>query len=87
LAFATVCLIAVGLFPISTGTPHGVASVLFFTSATGAALLLLRPIFEWVGMKELPFIATVVTLIVSLVCLILTPLPFAEAVAVSGLLV
>ena len=86
LAIASVFLISVGVFPIDTGLPHGVVSVLFFTTAALAAMLLLRPIFKWVGPRGVPFIATVAALATSFASLALTPLPFAEAVAVASLL-
>lgn len=85
-ALASMCLISVGLFPIDAGMAHGVASVMFFTTAELAVMLLLRPIFRLVGANGVPFIITVAALVISFATLILAPLPLAEAVAVSALL-
>jgi len=85
-AFASMCLILVGLFPIDTGTAHGVASVTFFATAALAVMLLLVPIFRMTGAKGAPFITSIAALAASFAAFALTPLPFAEAVAVSALL-
>lgn len=85
LANATVDLMLVGVYPIDTA-PHGVVSWYFFVTAMIAALLLLMPIRKWVGAKGAPFVLTVAILVISIACVILTPIPFAEAVAVSSLM-
>ena len=85
-ALASVCLISVGLLPIDTGTAHGVASVMFFATAALAVMLLLVPIFRMAGAKGAPFITSIAALAVSFAAFVLTPLPFAEATAVSALL-
>jgi len=85
LASASVNLMFVGMYPIET-QPHGILSVSFFAMGALAALLLLMPFRKWSGIKGVPFVTTVAMLIVSIASLALTPIPFAEAVAVSCLM-
>jgi len=86
-AVASLGLISVGVFPIDTGTPHTVASIFFFTVAAIAAIILLYPFYKQFGVRSAPFITTAAVILVSFVSLVTTPLPFAEAVTVAGLLV
>jgi len=87
MAIASICLISVGVFPIDTGTPHTIASVAFFGLAAISALVLELPISRCVGIAGIPSLVTISILAISFICLALTPLPFAEAVATSGLMV
>ncbi|MEM4262523.1 MAG: DUF998 domain-containing protein, partial [Thermoplasmata archaeon] len=86
-AVASLGLISVGVFPIDTGTPHTVASIFFFTVAALAAIILLYPLSKQFGIKSAPFITTAAVIVVSFLALATTPIPFAEAVTVAGLLV
>jgi hypothetical membrane protein len=86
LAIASIGLITVGLFPIDTGGSHTLATILFFGSAALAAFVLLYPVYRWVGAKGVPFIVQVAAIALSFASIVLTPLPFAEAVAVASLM-
>jgi len=86
-AVASLGLISVGVFPIDTGTPHTVASIFFFTVAAIAAIILLYPLSKQFGVGSAPFITTAAVVVVSFLALATTPVPFAEAVTVAGLLV
>jgi hypothetical membrane protein len=86
LAIASVGLITVGLFPIDTGGSHTLATIFFFGFAGLAAFVLLYPVYRWVGAKGAPFIVLVAAITLSLISIVLTPLPFAEAVAVASLM-
>jgi len=87
LAVASLGLVSVGIFPIDTGEPHTVASVFFFSVAAIAAFILTFPLAKKFGLRGVPFITTLAVIIVSFISLAVTPLPFAEAVAVGGLIV
>jgi hypothetical membrane protein len=86
LAISSIGLITVGLFPIDTGESHTLATIFFFGFAGLAALVLVYPVYKWVGTKGVPFIVLVVAIAMSLASVVLTPLPFAEAVAVASLM-
>ena len=86
LAIASIGLITVGLFPINTGGSHTLATIFFFGFATLAAFVLLYPVYRWVGTKGVPFIVLVAAIMLSTASIVLTPLPFAEAVAVASLM-
>lgn len=86
LAIASVGLITVGLFPIDTGGSHTLATEFFFGFAGLSAFVLLYPVYRWVGVKGAPFIVLVAAIALSLASIVLTPLPFAEAVAVASLM-
>lgn len=86
-AVASLGLISVGVFPIDTGTPHTVASIFFFSMAAIAAIILLHPLAKRYGTVSGPLITTAVVIVVSFLALATTPIPFAEAVTVAGLLV
>lgn len=86
-AVASLGLISVGVFPIDTGEPHTVASIFFFSVAAIAAMILLYPISREFGTKSAPFLTTAAVIAVSFISLATTPIPFAEAVTVAGLLV
>jgi hypothetical membrane protein len=86
LAIASIGLITVGLFPIDTGESHTLATAFFFGFAALAAFVLSYPVYGWVGARGAPFIVLVVAIALSFASLALTPLPFAEAVAVASLM-
>lgn len=86
-AVASLGLISVGVFPIDTGTPHTVASIFFFSVAAIAAIILMHPLAKRYGIASGPLITTAVVIIISFLALATTPIPFAEAVTVAGLLV
>jgi hypothetical protein len=43
-------------------------------------------VYRWVGAKGVPFIVLVAAIVLSFASMVLTPLPFAEAVAVASLM-
>jgi len=86
LAVASIGLISVGLFPIDTGTSHTLATIFFFGFAALAAFVLLYPVGRWANARGIPFIVLVLAIILSIASVALTPLPFAEAVAVASLM-
>jgi len=86
LAIASIGLITVGLFPIDTGGSHTLATIVFFGFAALAAFVLLYPVYRWVGAKGVPFIVLVAAIALSFASMVLTPLPFAEAIAVASLM-
>ncbi|HUW43283.1 MAG TPA: DUF998 domain-containing protein [Thermoplasmata archaeon] len=86
LAITSIGLITVGLFPIDTGGSHTLATMFFFGFASLAAFVLLYPVHRWVGAKGVPFIVLVAAIALSFASVALTPLPFAEAVAVASLM-
>jgi hypothetical membrane protein len=87
MALASIFLTLVGVFPIDTGTPHSIASVAFFGLAALSAIMIEFPLRNAVGTGGIPSVVTIWILVVSFSALFLTPLPFAEAVATSGLLI
>ncbi|MDH4123181.1 MAG: DUF998 domain-containing protein [Thermoplasmata archaeon] len=87
MAVAGVGLISVGFFPIDTGDPHTIATIFFFGSAGISALVLVFPFIKKSGVLSVPTIVLLAAIIISLISIGLTPIPFAEAVAVSALLV
>lgn len=86
LAVSSIGLITVGLFPIDTGESHTLATAFFFGFAALAAFVLLYPVYIWVGAKGAPFIVLAAAIALSIASVVLTPLPFAEAVAVASLM-
>ncbi len=86
LAVSSIGLVTVGLFPIDTGESHSLATIFFFGFAGLAAFVLLYPVYKWVGAKGAPFIVLVAAIALSLASVVLTPLPFAEAVTVASLM-
>ncbi len=85
LAAASVGLITVGLFPIDTGESHTIATALFFGFAALSAFTLIYPISKWTGTKSPVFIVLIAAIVLSILSIALTPIPFAEAVAVASL--
>lgn len=83
---ASVALIAVGAFPITTGLPHTVASYAFFGLALLAVLAIAYPIWEHRAFGPLAGIASLAAAAISVVFLLATNVPTAEAVAVICLL-
>jgi hypothetical membrane protein len=86
LATSSIGLMAIGFFPIDTGQPHTIATAFFFGFAAIASFVLLYPIGKKAGFRSLQFLLTMAVIIVSFASLATTPIAFAEAVAVSGLL-
>lgn len=86
LAIASIGLMAIGFFPIDTGEPHTIATAFFFGFAAIASFVLLYPIGKRIGVRSIQFLVTIIVIVVSFICLAITPIPFAEAIAVSGLL-
>jgi hypothetical membrane protein len=86
LATASFGLIMVGIFPIDTGESHTLATAFFFGFAALAVLTLAYPVHRWVGTKGAPFIVLIAALVLSIISIALTPIPFAEAVTVASLL-
>ncbi len=86
LACAAFFLILVGVFPITTGLPHTIASFGFFGLALLATILLARPL--WNERRFGPFAGTVtiIAVVVSLLFLAFTSIELTEAVSVICLL-
>jgi hypothetical membrane protein len=86
LFMASCALVLVGLFPITTGPPHGAASYAFFGLALVATLLLVQPLWTEGGFGPVTSIVTLGAVIVSLAFLVLTNVPLTEAMGVICLL-
>ena len=82
-----IALIGVGIFPITTGSPHTVASYAFFGLMLIALLLMIAPIFHHPVLGKVGGVVTIASLIVSLGFLFAAPIPPTEAVAVICLLI
>ncbi|MCQ5376222.1 MAG: DUF998 domain-containing protein, partial [Methanomassiliicoccales archaeon] len=83
---AAVSLLAVGIFPITTGVYHTVASYSFFGLSLIALIILIRPLQLSRVFGAIFSIVTIVAILISLGFLFLTNIPTAEAVAVICLL-
>lgn len=87
LVLSTVFLIAVGIFPVTTGALHDISSYAFFGLALLALLLLIFPLKNQRSFGVLGAGLTVVLVIISLSFLFTSPIPLTEAVAVICLLI
>ena len=87
MTLASIFLILVGVFPIDTGTPHSIASVAFFGLAALSVITIEFPLRNAVGLGGIPSVVTIAILAVSFSSLLIPSIPFAEAVATSGLLI
>ncbi|MDH7509328.1 MAG: DUF998 domain-containing protein [Methanomassiliicoccales archaeon] len=83
---AAISLLGVGIFPITTGIYHTVASYSFFGLSLIALIILIRPLRSSKVFGAIFSIMTVVAIIISLGFLFFTNIPTAEAVAVICLL-
>jgi hypothetical membrane protein len=83
---AAISLLAVGVFPITTGVYHTVASYSFFGLSLIALIILIRPLQSSRAFGAIFSIITIVAIVVSLGFLFFTNIPTAEAVAVICLL-
>jgi hypothetical membrane protein len=79
-------LLAIGLFPIDTGAPHTVASWTFFAASMISLLLMIGPIGRSEVFGRIGIVPTIIAPLLSLGLLVLTSIPFAEAVAVVSLI-
>ncbi|MFP4170782.1 MAG: DUF998 domain-containing protein [Methanomassiliicoccales archaeon] len=82
----SVALFAVGLFPITTGSYHTVASYSFFGVMLLGLLALVGPLWKNPYFGKVGSLTTIVGVIIPLSFLVTTPLPLAEAVAVICLM-
>ncbi len=87
LLLAGISLVGVGVFPITTGAYHTVASYAFFGLSLVAILLLLVPIWKSETFGPIPGAVTGAAVVISLLFLSFTSVPLAEAVAVICLLI
>ncbi|MBM4237551.1 MAG: DUF998 domain-containing protein, partial [Euryarchaeota archaeon] len=87
LLLAGISLVGVGIFPITTGLYHTVASYAFFGLSLLAILLFLVPIWKSRTFGPVPGVITGAAVVISLLFLFLTSVPLAEAVAVICLMV
>jgi len=83
----SVALIGVGVFPITAGMPHTVATYAFFGLILVALIVLIIPILYHPVLGEKGGILTIASLILSLTFLFTASLPLTEAVAVTCLLI
>ncbi len=86
LALSTLALIAVGIFPVTAGAVHDIASYAFFGLALLALLLLILPLKNQEYFGNIGAGLTAALVIVSLSFLFTSPIPLTEAVAVICLL-
>lgn len=84
---ASCFLILIGVFPITTGLPHTIASYGFFGLALAATIILIRPLWNERGFGPITGTMTVIAVVVSLAFLVLTNVELTEAVSVICLLV
>ena len=87
LLIASFALIMVGVFPITTGFAHGIASYSFFGMSLLAILILVYPLWKEDRFGPNVGIVTLGSAIVSLAFLFATTVPLAEVVAVICLLI
>ncbi|MEM2943657.1 MAG: DUF998 domain-containing protein [Methanomassiliicoccales archaeon] len=85
--FAAISLLGVGIFPITTGIYHTIASYGFFGLALLALAILIKPLHKSAIFGRLYSMLTLIAITISLVFVFLTSIPLAEAVAVICLLV
>jgi len=83
---AAISLLAVGIFPITTGVYHTVASYSFFGLSLIALIIFIKPLQSSRVFGAIFSIVTIVAILISLGFLFLTNIPTAEAVAVICLL-
>ncbi len=86
LGLASLFLIGVGSFPIDTGTPHTMASYLFFATAALALAMLMVPFARSYVFHRSMALLTAVLLLISFAGAAVLPLPALEALAVGCLL-
>jgi len=80
-------LLAIGLFPIDTGTPHTVASWSFFALALISLLIMVAPMLQSDVFGRMGAIPSLVASLLPLTLLLTTSVPLAEAIAVICLMV
>lgn len=79
-------LLAIGLFPIDSGTPHTIASWSFFIGALVSLMILALPVMRTEIFGRAGLVPTLAAPLISLSFLALTSVPLAEAVAVMCLM-
>jgi len=79
-------LIAIGIFPITTGVPHTVASWSFFGLAIISLLIMIGPVLRSQVFGRTGMIATATVPIFSIALLVLTTVALAEAITVIMLM-
>jgi hypothetical membrane protein len=82
-----IALIAIGVFPITTGTPHTVASWAFFSLMILGLAFMVRPIRYTPSLGTGHAILTAGVVALAIVLLVMTSVPLAEAATVIGLMV
>jgi hypothetical membrane protein len=87
LLMASFALIMIGVFPITTGFAHGIASYAFFGMSLVAMSFMVYPLWTEARFGPNVGIATLSSVTVSLAFLFATTVPLAEAVAVICLLI
>lgn len=87
LLIASIFLIGVGVFPITTGDPHTFFSYAFFLTALIALIVLVLPVARRVPMGGGLSILTAGLVLVSIGFLVTSSIPMTEAVAVICLLI
>jgi hypothetical membrane protein len=80
-------LLAIGLFPIDTGTPHTVASWTFFILSLSSLLVMVAPMRQSDVFGRLGAISSLIASLFPLALLLTTSVPLAEAMAVIALMI
>jgi hypothetical membrane protein len=83
---SALALLAIGLFPIDSGTPHTVASWTFFALSLLSLLILVIPMLQSDVFGRIGAVTSLIASLLPLVLLLTTSVPLAEAIAVIGLM-